>query len=59
MKQVKRKVRDDKFYDMQMKEIDAVSKKVKVHYIGYANKYDEWKDFDEHSELPVKKTRKN
>ena len=43
---------------IEIKEIDTVSKKLKVHYIGYADKYDEWKDFDESSEFPVVKLEK-
>jgi len=39
-----RKKKDDNLYDVSVVEIDARSKRIKVHYVGWDAKYDEWKN---------------
>eukprot|EP00112_Aurelia_sp_Birch-Aquarium-sp1_P026798 Seg9737.1 transcript_id=Seg9737.1/GoldUCD/mRNA.D3Y31 product="hypothetical protein" protein_id=Seg9737.1/GoldUCD/D3Y31 len=53
--------KDKKFYDVEIKEIDAVNKKVKVHFIGWPDKCDEWQSYNENhesGEFPVVKLQK-
>ena len=35
--------RDNKFYDIEIKEIDHKNKKMKLHFKGYSTKHDEWR----------------
>ena len=36
--------RDNKFYDIEIKEIDHENKKMKLHFKGYSTRNDEWRD---------------
>jgi len=42
-------------YLIEIKEIDPINRQAKVHYVGYSDKYDEWKDLDDNgdSDLPI------
>ena len=33
-------------YEIEIKEVDRVANKVKIHFTGYSNKYDEWRPYD-------------
>ena len=49
-----RKVKVDRtLHDIEIKEVDTVSKRVKVHFIGYEEKFDEWKAIAEDEEFPL------
>ena len=39
-----RKQKDENLYDVSVVEIDARSKRIKVHYLGWDAKFDEWKN---------------
>ena len=57
----KKPKKDNKFYDVTIQEVDAINKKVKVHFIGWPEKYDEWQSYDENHEsgnFPVVKLQK-
>ena len=41
--------RDNKFYDIEIKEIDHENKKRKLHFKGYSTRHDEWRDLKETS----------
>ena len=46
------KIIDERYYAIEIKECDAVNKRVKVRYTGYDSEYDEWKVFaEEHCEI--------
>ena len=38
------KQKDENLYDVSVVEIDAISKRTKVHYLGWDAKFDEWKN---------------
>ncbi len=40
---------------MEIKEYDAALKRVKVHYIGFGEEFDEWKDITDDKEFPIAK----
>ena len=44
--------KDTKLYDIEVTEVDKANKKLKIHYIGYSTRFDEWRLFgsDEGSE---------
>jgi hypothetical protein len=54
-KPMKRK-REAKLYPVLVIEEDKENGRVKVHYVGYSTKFDEWKDTDEIEDLPGKDT---
>ena len=37
---------DKNYYDIEIKEIDAKNNRMKIHFKGYDEKYDEWRDLD-------------
>ena len=39
-------------YDVEIKEVDEIGKRVKIHFKGFSEKYDEWRPFNENN-LPV------
>ena len=41
-----------KLYDIEVREVDKANKKLKIHYVGYSTRFDEWRPFgdDEGSE---------
>ena len=39
-----RKQKDENLYDVSVVEIDARSKWIKVHYLGWAAKFNKWKN---------------
>ncbi|KAJ7391236.1 hypothetical protein OS493_019367 [Desmophyllum pertusum] len=41
------KVDTETMYPIEITERDKGSNKVKIHFIGYANEYDEWRDTDQ------------
>ena len=42
-------------HPIEIKEIDTIKRQAKVHFVGYSDKYDEWKDLndDGDSEFPI------
>ena len=49
----KKSARPDKdLYEIEIKEVDRVANKVKIHFTGYSDKYDEWRPYDDAS-LPI------
>ena len=51
-----RKVKaDTNLYDINIKEIHSAFKRIKVHFIGYEEKFDEWKAIAEDEEFPIAK----
>ena len=41
--------RDNKFYDIEIEEIDNKNKKMKLYFKGYSTRYDEWRDLEDTS----------
>ena len=37
---------DKNYYDIEIKEVDAKNNRMKIHFKGYDEKYDEWRDLD-------------
>ena len=37
--------KDTKLYDIEVTEVDNTNKKLKIHYIGYSTRFDEWRPF--------------
>ena len=52
----KERVNTKKLYDIEVVEEDLENDKVKIHYVGYSNKYDEWRCSDEIVIRPSKTT---
>ena len=48
----KMKATDRKRYEVEVIEIDKAANRVKLHFKGYSEKYDEWRPYDE-MKLPV------
>ena len=48
----KMKATDSKLYEVEVIEIDKAANRVKLHFKGYSEKYDEWRPYDE-MKLPV------
>lgn len=44
--------KDTKLYDIEVTEVDKANKRLKIHYVGYSSRFDEWRPFgkDEGSE---------
>lgn len=44
--------KDTKLYDIVVTEVDKANKILKIHYVGYSSRFDEWRPFgdDEGSE---------
>ena len=40
-----RKRRDNKFYEVEIAEVDKENQKMKLHFKGYTRHYDEWRDY--------------
>lgn len=38
--------RDSTLYDIEVTEVDKERKRLKIHYVGYNEKYDEWRPYD-------------
>ena len=36
-----------KLYDIEVKEVDKANKRLKIHYVGYSSRFDEWRPFGE------------
>ena len=36
---------DTKLYDIEVTEVDNANKELKIHYIGYSTRFDEWRPF--------------
>ena len=51
-------ISDISLYEIEIKEIDAASKRIKVHYTGYEEEFDEWKAITEDEEFPIAKYEK-
>ena len=52
----KERVNTNKLYEIEVIEEDLESDKVKIHYVGFSNKYDEWRCRDEIVICPPKTT---
>ena len=52
----KERVNTNTLYEIEVVEEDLESDKVKIYYIGYSNKYDEWRCRDEIVIRPPKTT---
>ena len=44
--------KDTKLYDIEVTEVDKANKRLKIHYVGYSSRFNEWRPFgdDEGSE---------
>ena len=51
-----KRVNTIKLYDIEVVEEDLENDKVKIHYVGYSDKYDEWRCSDEIVIRPPKTT---
>ena len=40
-----RKRRYNKFYEVEIAEVDKENRKMKLHFKGYSHRYDEWRDY--------------
>ena len=38
--------KDNNLYDMEVTEDDKEKICIKIHFVGYGNEFDEWRDFD-------------
>ena len=34
--------KDTKLYDIEVKEVDKANKRLKIHYVGYSSRFNEW-----------------
>lgn len=39
--------KDKKLYDIEVTEVDKANKRLKIHYVGYSSRFDEWRPFGE------------
>ena len=39
--------KNKKLYDIEVTEVDKVNKRLKIHYVGYSSRFDEWRPFGE------------
>ena len=47
MEKVERKHKTDRdLYDVEVVEVDTTRKKLKIHFVGFSNQYDQWRDYD-------------
>ena len=53
----KAKINTRKLYDVQVVDRDNLHKKIKIHYVGFEEKYDEWVDYSS-SDCPIVKHKK-
>ena len=37
--------KDTKLYDIEIREVDKINKRLKIHYVGYSTCFDEWRPF--------------
>lgn len=37
---------DKTLYDIEVKEVDKAKKRLKIHFVGYSDKFEEWRDFE-------------
>ncbi|XP_031557298.1 uncharacterized protein LOC116293932 [Actinia tenebrosa] len=51
-KQRKSSKKDNNLYDVVVTEVDKSKKRIKIHYVGYSTKYDEWKSFGDGASFP-------
>ena len=52
--------KDTKLYDIEVTEVDKPNKRLKIHYIGYSTRFDEWRPFGvlgTGSQEPIQKTK--
>lgn len=45
LKKVISRRKDTKLYDVEVTEVDKPNKRLKIHYIGYSTRFDEWRPF--------------
>ena len=46
--------KDNNLYDMEVTEDDKEKICIKIHFVGYGNEFDEWRDFDiDSDQLPL------
>ena len=44
---IKKKPKIDKnLYEVEINEVDKQRKRLKLHFVGYSEEFDEWRDFD-------------
>ena len=39
--------KDTKLYDIEVTEVDKTTKSLKIYYVGYSSRFDEWRPFGE------------
>ena len=42
----KKPKKENNLYDVEVTEVDKEKKCMKIHFVGYGNEFDEWRDFD-------------
>ena len=45
--------KDTKLYDIEVSEVDKANKRLKIHYVGYSSRFDEWRPFGEDEGLNI------
>ena len=50
--------RDNKLYEIEIVAIDKQKKKVKIHYKGYSEEADEWRDCQDENMFPFERLEK-
>lgn len=50
--------KDNNLYDVIVTEVDKSKKRIKIHYVGYSTKYDEWKPIGDAASFPFVRREK-
>ena len=49
--------KDTKLYDIEVTEVDKANKRLKIHYVGYSSRFDEWRPFGRDEKISENRTR--
>ena len=44
---------DRKLYPVAVTDVDKIGKRMKIHYVGYSERYDEWRSYDTEDSNPL------
>ena len=44
VERIRKTARD--LYDVEVAEVDATRKCLKIHFVGFSHEYDEWRDYN-------------
>ena len=49
---IKKANTDRKLYPVVVTDVDKIGKRMKIHYVGYSERYDEWQPYDSEDSNP-------